>query len=238
MSENPMLGKIRKLLAMAERGATEAERNAFNAKAAELIAQYGIDAALLAQDQNTAPVVADKTIRVPAPYAMDKAVLLHEIALALGCKAIIVSSARRTAKGVRVHLFGFDSDLERLEILFTSLLVQAAFGLTTTRIPWGQNAAAYRRSWLSGFTSAIGYRLREAERRAKESAEDSRPGTALVLVRRTELVDRRFTELHPYTRMQSRTLSGSGAGDGYAAGKRADLGGSRVDQRERARIGG
>jgi cytosine/adenosine deaminase-related metal-dependent hydrolase len=48
-SDNPLLERVRKLLAKAEaQGATPAEAEALTAKAAELMARYGIDRALLA----------------------------------------------------------------------------------------------------------------------------------------------------------------------------------------------
>ena len=49
MTEPSLLERVRKLLAKAEdSGVTAAEAEVFNAKAAELIARHGIDAALLA----------------------------------------------------------------------------------------------------------------------------------------------------------------------------------------------
>ena len=48
-SDNPLLERVRKLLAKAEAGGvTPAEAEALTAKAAELMARYGIDRALLA----------------------------------------------------------------------------------------------------------------------------------------------------------------------------------------------
>jgi len=49
-------------------------------------------------------------------------------------------------------------------------------GLTATPVPWGEHPAAYRRSWLSGYTQAISARLWEAERSAVKAA----PGAALT----------------------------------------------------------
>ena len=46
--DDKMLERVRRLLAKAEGAATESERDAYNGKAAELIARYGIEVALLA----------------------------------------------------------------------------------------------------------------------------------------------------------------------------------------------
>ena len=64
------LARIRKLLAQAEDpAATAAEAEAFNAKAAELMARHGVDAALLAAADPGRGVGGDLTVELLAPYA-------------------------------------------------------------------------------------------------------------------------------------------------------------------------
>ncbi len=124
-----LLARVRKLLAKAEDPAcTSAEAEAFTAKATELIAKYGVDRALLAAQDPAIDPVGDRIVPLDAPYALDKAGLLAAVAVPLGCRVV-----RRTRDGVKVHLFGHDADLERVELLFTSLLVQAAHGLAAVR---------------------------------------------------------------------------------------------------------
>jgi Protein of unknown function (DUF2786) len=220
MSDDPLLARVRKLLAKAEDPAcTPAEAEAFTAKAAELIAKYGVDQALLAGTDPALDPVGDRIVTVLAPYARDKAGLLGAVAVALRCRVVHLER-RGTA---RIHLFGHAADLERVELLFTSLLVQAAHGLAATEVPSFDHPAAFRRSWLVGFTEAIRARLTEAERAAAAEA----PGAELVLVDRTELVDRRRDETYPnLIRLGPRRLAGSGRRQGYAAGRTADLGGT------------
>ena len=220
MSDDPLLARVRKLLAKAEDPAcTPAEAEAFTAKAAELIAKYGVDQALLAGTDPALDPVGDRVVTVPAPYARDKAGLLGAVAVALRCRVVYLER-RSTA---RIHLFGHAADLERVELLFTSLLVQAAHGLAATEVPSFDHPAAFRRSWLAGFTEAIRARLTEAERAAAAEA----PGAELVLVGRTELVDRRRDQTYPnLIRLGPRRLAGSGRRQGYAAGRTADLGGT------------
>ena len=77
MSAPNLLERVRKLLAQAEDpGVTAQEAEAFNAKAAELIARHGIDAALLAATGRTRDEVGHRAIVVDNPYARDKAHLL------------------------------------------------------------------------------------------------------------------------------------------------------------------
>src|SRR5262245_14149647 len=118
-----MLEKVRKLLSKAEDpGCTEQEAAALNDKAAELIAKYGVDRALLAATSPEADQIGDRVIAVPAPYALDKAGLLGTVAGALRCRTVLRKQWQRGAYAYMVHLFGFASDLERTELLYTSLL--------------------------------------------------------------------------------------------------------------------
>ncbi|MBX6749330.1 MAG: DUF2786 domain-containing protein [Micromonosporaceae bacterium] len=225
-----VLERVRKLLAKAEDPACPpAEAAALNDKAAELIAKYGVDQALLAAGSPEADPVADRVIRLDPPYALDKAGLLAVVAAALRCHSVRRKQWDRGAYVHSIHLFGCVSDLERTEILFTSLLVQASYGLAAAHVPPWEPVATFRRSWLAGFTQAVGQRLREAERRASSAAESGAPSMALVLADRDDRVARRVAEVYPRLgRAAPRRLMGSGGRDGYAAGQRADLGGLRV----------
>ncbi|TDC79998.1 DUF2786 domain-containing protein, partial [Micromonospora sp. KC606] len=218
MSE-AMLSKVRKLLAQAEDPAcTPAESAAFTEKATELIARYGVDRALLAARDPTTDPVGDRVVDVVAPYARDKAGLLAAVADPLRCRCV----RRRHGHAFALHLFGFASDLERVDLLYTSLLVQAAHALAGTPVPAGEHPAAFRRSWLAGFARVIGERLRAAE--AGAAAEQGGPSMALVLADRSDRVAGRVTELYPRLRTAPpRRLAGSGFGAGEAAGRRARL---------------
>ena len=161
--------------------------------------------------------MGDRIITVEAPYARDKAGLLATLALALRCRVVHLERRATT----RTHLFGHAADLARVELLFTSLLVQAAHGLSAATVPAGEHPAAFRRSWLAGYTEAVRARLHEAE----QAAAADRPGAELVLVDRTALVERRRDEVYPrLARLGPRRLAGSGRGQGYAVGRTADLG--------------
>ncbi|MEU4779693.1 DUF2786 domain-containing protein [Micromonospora sp. NPDC023633] len=228
-----MLSKVRKLLAQAEDPAcTPAESAAFTAKATELIARYGVDRALLAARDPATDPVGDRVVEVVAPYARDKAGLLAAVADPLRCRCV----RRQEGAGFAMHLFGFASDLERVELLFTSLLVQAAHGLVGAEVPAGAHVAAFRRSWLAGFAQVIGMRLRAAE--AGAVAEAGAPSVALVLADRSDRVRHRVAEVYPRLRTAApRRLAGGGFGSGAEAGHRADLGGRGVATAPGARPG-
>jgi hypothetical protein len=250
-----ILARVRKILAKAEDpAATPEEAETYTAKAAELIAAYGIDRALLAESLPGSDVVGDRVVVLDPPYALDKAGLLAGVATALRCRAVQRQRYDGGRKQLSIHLFGYDSDLVRTDVLYTSLLLQSSTLLRRTSAPPGETLAAYRRSWLAGFTAAVVRRLREAEERAADRADhradhraDQRGSAAadgpasrsvgLVLADRSVEVRRAVEETYPYlSRGQARTLSGSGGRSGYLAGQRADLGGTGVTRRGRGQI--
>lgn len=235
MNDNdPILAKVRKLLALAEDpAATVHEAELYTAKASQLVADYGIDQALLAHRDPAADPVGDRVVPLDAPYAADKADLLSTVATRLRCAAVRRTRWEGGNRELSLHLFGHASDLERTELLFTSLLLQCATGLARTPVPPREHKAAFRRSWLAGFRMAIDRRLVETEQRAETTAEPlyraSGTSTSLVLADRTaQVVDTMHATYPDLRTARARQLSGSGAGQGWAAGQRADLGGTRL----------
>jgi hypothetical protein len=228
-----LLDRVRKLLAQAEDDSvTPAEAQAFTAKAAQLMAKYGIDRALLAADRPETDQPGNRILDLDNPWAREKAHLLSGLASALRCQCILLGGSR---PGSRVHLFGFASDIDRTDVLYTSILIQMAHGLATAQVPeWSSSARAWRRSWLLGFATAVIARVREAEHGAVRAA--TRPGTqggektALVLADRSLIIRRQVEEAYPVTRKARVTFTGSGYRDGYQQGQRADIGTSRLSR--------
>jgi hypothetical protein len=225
-----LLDRVRKLLAKAEaEGVTPPEAEALTAKAAELMARYGIDRARLAATRPDTDRPASRIIDISNPWAQVRAHLLAGLAGAMRCQCVLLSTTR---PGARIHVFGYGSDLERVDILYTSLLLQMARGLTTAVVPDRiRSPRAWRRSWLLGFVSAVITRIRSAEERAATSAEGethSGPSTALVLADRAVVIRRQLEQAYPVTRQTRITYSGRGYSDGYAQGQRADIGNARL----------
>jgi Protein of unknown function (DUF2786) len=225
-----LLNRVRKLLAKAEaEGVTPPEAEALTAKAAELMARYGIDRARLAASRPDTDRPANRIIDIANPWAQIRAHLLAGLAGAMRCQCVLLSTSR---PGARIHVFGYASDLERADILYTSLLLQMARGLAATVVPAGvRSPKAWRRSWLLGFVSAVIARVRTAEDRAAagaEGEEQTGPSTALVLADRALVVRRQLEEAYPVTRKTRITYSGRGYSAGYAQGQRADIGNARL----------
>lgn len=239
-STDKRLERVRKLLALAENSAaTAAEAESFTAKAAELIAEYGIDEALLSAAAPEKSHIERKVMTFHAPYADQKASLAYNVGLILGVKG--VANAARDSSGKKIvhfHMFGQHADIVRVDMLVTSLMMQAARDVMRTGIPWGEDKAAYRRSWWLGFTSAIAGRLRTAEREARLQAEDrfAAVGTssALVVRDRDTQAEEAMREAFPNLTVRRSRTSGSGAGAGHAAGQRANLGGKQFAGRGQA----
>ncbi len=166
------------------------------------------------------------------PWSQVKAHLLAGLASAIRCACVQLPRSGPGA-GTRVHVFGYASDLERAEILYTSLLIQMAHGLAAAEVPANaRSVRAYRRSWLLGYTSAVIARVREAEQRAAATARHEPAGgksTALVLADRELVVRRECQRAYPLTRRMRVTYTGTGYRDGYGEGQRADVGTARVN---------
>lgn len=235
------LGTIRALLAKAEDSAApEGEAELARLRAFEMMAKYGIEQALLSDGDVTVDALADRKIVLGDPWAMERVRLMHKVAVGLDCKLIHLGRDGQSPRR-RVHIFGYASDLERIEMLYTSLNLQMLGGAGAQYVPYGQGARAWRRSWMLGFIDRVGKRIKEAEAKARgeASAETSAAGrsTALVLADRADVVERSYRQAYPRARKGGRTtVSGNGYGDGWAAGGRADIGGRRIGGQAAGRI--
>jgi Protein of unknown function (DUF2786) len=182
-ADQRMLGRIRALLAKAESTEFAEEAEALSARAQELMAKYSIDHALLAAESGREQAPGGRRIAVDNPYEAPKATLLQTVAQANRCRVV-------WAKDVGlVTVIGFPADLDAVELLFTSLLVQAntamlraggkqdAYGRSRTR--------AFRTSFLVSYAVRIGERLSEAAGHAEQEAvaeQRAAPGGGTDLV--------------------------------------------------------
>jgi hypothetical protein len=126
---------------------------------------------------------------------------------------------------------GMTVDVEAVELLFTSLLVQAVRAMnargaregTTTR------SAAFRRSFLLAYGHRIGERLTTARSRTTTADAAAAGVDALpVLHSRQQAVDEVYEELFPGVRgRRSRAFDPAGWGAGRRAADSADLSGGR-----------
>lgn len=217
--EPRVLGRIRALLAKAEATTFPEEAEALSAKAQELMARHTVDAALLAVKTGATQIPGACRIGVEAPYEEAKAVLLDAVAGANRCRSVWNSAYEFST------VVGFESDLEAVELLYTSLLVQGTAAMT--RAEAGQRAGGrkrtktFRQSFLLAYASRLGQRLAETAEHTVAEAPDNLP----ALVARDVAVTSRAEELFPRTtttRLRGATDL-AGWEDGTAAADRAHM---------------
>ena len=217
------LERIRALLAKAESTEFDEEADAFTSKAQELMTRHAIDDALLAAHEagrSSGEQPSGRRIGIDDPYAQAKAILLTVIGEASHCRA--VWSKRFGFSTV----FGYAGDLMSVELLYTSLLLQARNAMVRAG-DGGKRArsSSFRRSFLFGFADRIGRRLEEAAGAAVADAVDER-GSALlpVLAQRSGRVDEFRNEAFPHLAENRMTIGDwSGWVSGVAAADTAVL---------------
>ena len=216
-----VLDKVRKLLAKAEHPSTPpAEAEAMSEKAAELMARHAIDEALLEEERPDRSVPERRIVRVVAPYAVPKAVLLSRVAAAYRVRAVI---AHDTTGGRLCSLVGFPADLAVVELLFTSLLLQATTAMLAATAGH-HRIRAFRHAFLLGYAATIGRRLDDANARSVEATATKQTSASLVLASREAEVDNAFAEMFPRLGSLRTTMSnGEGMAAGVHAGARASL---------------
>jgi hypothetical protein len=193
-----VLGRIRALLAKAESTTFPAEAETFTAGAQALMARHSIDHALLAAlGQRSSDEPNGRRIGIDNPYESPKAMLLSAVAGANRCR-----TAWSRDLGFST-VVGFPADLDAVEVLFTSLLVQATgsmmhagsrtdgYGRSRTR--------SFRQSFLTAYASRIGQRLAETTgaQTAQAATEPSGRNLLPVLAARSDAVDQAVSAMFP-----------------------------------------
>lgn len=224
--ESRMLTRIRALLAKAEATGYPQEAEALSAKAQELMARYSIDEALLAARTHAADTPGACRIGVDAPYETAKAVLLDAVADANRCRAVWHESLGFST------VVGFEPDLEAVELLYTSLLVQATAAMTKAeaaqRKGGRKRTKTFRQSFLAAYAHRIGDRLQAAAEGQVAESESEGEGELLpVLAARDVAVTQRTERMFPDTVTTRLRGAGDAAGweQGAAAADRAQVAG-------------
>ncbi|MFD7967487.1 DUF2786 domain-containing protein [Streptomyces clavifer] len=233
--EPRMLTRIRALLAKAEATGFPEEAEALTTKAQELMARHSIDEALLAARTHGGGTPGACRIGVDAPYESAKAILLDAVASANRCRAVWNSDLGFTT------VVGFEPDLEAVELLFTSLLVQGTAAMTKAEA--GQRAGGrkrtktFRQSFLMAYAQRLGSRLAadtarvtaaaDTGDRAGRGGEAPAQGLLPVLAARDVAVTDAAERMFPRTttsRVRGAT-DAEGWDHGTAAADRASMGG-------------
>lgn len=238
------LEQIRALLRKAEAdGVTPDEAEALSAKAFELAARYEIDETLVrAAEDRPAEKIETRTGTVQRPFNQLQS-LVYIVYTFCGATSVKVSKDK-------YYVHGFASDLDRAEMLLTSLLVQGTRQATTDYRTMAQShtgsasdsverRSTYKRSWWAAFAGTLHRRFIEikAQQVAKTETNTGSVSTAVALRDKDAQIKEYVESMHSNLRMtHSRRVSGSGGSAGRRAGERADIGGSRLTS-ERQAIG-
>lgn len=221
--------RIRALLAKAESTEFPDEAEALSAKAQELMARFSLDRALVEADaapERPADGLSAKRIWVEAPYVSAKTHLVGSVASANRCRAI---SHDRLGF---VTVLGAEVDIALVEVLATSLLVQAGRAMLqagSRRGRFGESRTrSFRQSFLVSYSVRIGERLREAARATEKALDQAASARLLpVLARRDDELDRMLRDLFPDAVRRGVSVTNA---EGWAAGRTAaDL--ARLDAR-------
>jgi uncharacterized protein DUF2786 len=221
-----MLARIRALLAKAESTDFPEEAEALSAKAQSLMARHTIDAAVLGQRSGTVITsVLARRMHLEEPHVEAKAAVVQAVGSANDVRVVL-----HAALGMAT-LVGAADDLDLVELMVTSLLVQAGRAMTVAAGTGGARArsTAYRRGFLYSFAQRIGERLEDARDQATAEATGTY-GTDLVpvLAERRRAVDAAVSELFPHLRRRSgRVVDPAGWHAGRRAADDAELGASR-----------
>ncbi|MFG2651586.1 DUF2786 domain-containing protein [Streptomyces sp. NPDC048436] len=194
--EPRILTRIRALLAKAEATGFPEEAEALTAKAQELMARHTIDEALLASRTHAKDRPGACRIGVDAPYETAKAILLDAVASANRCRAVW-----NEAYGFST-VVGFEPDLEVVELLHTSLLVQGTAAMTKAeaglRAGGRKRTKTFRQAFLLAYANRLGTRLASAARDV--TAESPEAGELLpVLAARDVAVTSHAERMFPET---------------------------------------
>jgi len=219
-----ILVRVRALLNKAESTEFSEEAEALTAKAQELIARHTIDAVLLRRGENPGQP-SSRRVYLDDPYSDAKAMLLDRVAQANRCSAVYTPAFGWST------VFGYDADLDAVELLTASLLAQAAHELarqgSRVDLAGRSRTRSFRRSFLLGFADRIGQRLSDVNQ-AQVVAAGAADGRLLpVLVARDQRV--KDAQAAAYPRLTARPTAvsnGSGWVAGQAAADLADLSGA------------
>jgi hypothetical protein len=218
------LARVRALLAKAESTEFPDEAEALSAKAQELMSRYSLQQAITEHHRGRAVAAAGRRLWMDAPYPGAKALLVQVVATANRCRAVW------SEKLGFITVVGTETDLDLVELLSTSLLVQAnramlGAGRHITRAGTSRTRS-FRQSFLLAYAGRIGERLdtasaaATADVAAEVEGEVTRSGGGLlpVLAARSRAADELTDRLFPT--MTHRALSVSNAA-GWSAGRAA-----------------
>lgn len=214
--QSRQLAKVRALLAKAESTQFAEEAELLSAKAQELISRYALGRIIDAGMHETdAPTITARRLWLDAPYILAKAMVVDVVAGANRCRSVISQDLGFCT------IIGDVDDLDAVELLATSLLVQANAALLAhgRHADWEgrSRTKSFRRSFLIAYATRIGERLRSATEHAAAATGCSGELVPL-LARRQRHVEEAYEQMFPHVLSKGATVTN---GAGWVAGRAA-----------------
>lgn len=210
------LGRVRGLLAKAEATKFPEEAEALSSKAQELMSKYSLHSAIRSHEAGRSAEAVARRLWIDNPYAGAKSTLVQAVATANGCRVVWAE------KLGFVTIVGADADMETVELLATSLLVQANRAMLAAgrRAGGGQaRTRSFRQSFLVSYAVRIGERLAAASSTA--TADIDHDKLLPVLAARSQATDDLVDRLFPA--QVARAVSASNVAGSTAGRVAADL---------------
>jgi len=216
--QTKLLAKVRALLAKAEATDFDEEAEALSAKAQELVSRHALERLMHDSDHGDpadARQMASRRIWIDPPYVFAKALLVAAVAEANRCRSVV-------SEGIGFcTVVGEEPDLAAVDVLVTSLLLQAGTAMRRHGRQQDRSGTSrtrsFRQSFLVSYAGRIGERLRSTAEQAVQST--GRAGELLPALRRqSERLDAATEAMFPE---MTRRAAAVGNAQGWVAGRAA-----------------
>lgn len=231
---------IAQLLAKAE-STTPEEAEALTEAAERLMVKHMIDQATIdarrSKSGKTKEQIVERSMEFKGAYRLEMEHLAGSVMYGLG--GLRGMKQTHGNKSITFWVIGFESDVDQAYTLIQSLHIQATVAV---RSWWREHKSSYaghttyeqeaaRRSFMRGFGTGAGKRILDSK---SDIVAEATSGTELVLVNRDAEVQEHMDGKNTRKgRAHSGRTDGSAMGRGYAAGQKANTGGTAVGQRGR-----
>jgi hypothetical protein len=193
-ADEKMLARIRALLAKAEATEYPDEAEALSSKAQALMVRHSLREAVADHGKGRTPLAAARRMWIDNPYVAAKVALVQAVAQANRCRVVWIKDL-----GCVVAV-GSETDLGLVDLLATSLLVQANRAMLVAGRSHGVRGQTRTKSFRLAFLVAYAARINERLDAASSSAtaEMQRDERLLpVLAARNRAADEAFARLFP-----------------------------------------
>lgn len=227
-TDQKLLERLAKLMAMANGTDNEEEADAFFGKAHQLMFDHAVSEADIDRLTGRKRPVVSALIETGSAYAPAKSELLNALCSAYRCKMILIGRKRRSV-WMGVEVFGREDDVTAVQMLYASLQLQM---LSACDRQYHGQGRTWKNNFYFAYAGKIAERLEERNEVAAKmvSVSDSK---ALAVMNDMRPIEDAFRDAHPHTVSRAVSLRGDTAGQsaGFKAGINADIGNTRLAAR-------